>query len=343
MLAALFQLKLSQWWHPEQLAAHQLQQLRSLVAFAVQQVPHYRSLIGAALPAVLRDPRALTWENFADWPILDRAGLRDYGANLLAANLPQDHGGKSWMFTAGSTGAPLRCAVTTVAHFFRSALLMRGQFWHDLDFALTMAEIRPGLASGGAPGWGAAPNVAYPTGPSVTLPASTDTDAQLDWLIARSPGYLASTASNLRALLLRSRETGRVPHGLDALLSSAEPLAPDLRQLARELWGTRVIDTYSCAEAGVLALQCPRRDHFHVQAETAIVEILDEAGRACAPGQTGRVVVTDLVNFGMPLIRYAPGDYAEAGAPCDCGRGLPVLTRIAGRGPDGAARAAAGN
>jgi phenylacetate-CoA ligase len=45
----------------------------------------------------------------------------------------------------------------------------------------------------------------------------------------------------------------------------------------------------------------------------------------------GRVVVTPLHNFAMPLVRYALGDYAEAGPPCPCGRGLPVLRRILGR------------
>ena len=52
---------------------------------------------------------------------------------------------------------------------------------------------------------------------------------------------------------------------------------------------------------------------------------------ACAPGQIGRIVVTSLHNFAMPLIRYDIGDFAQVGEACDCGRGLPVLTRILGR------------
>src|SRR5262249_34738987 len=48
-------------------------------------------------------------------------------------------------------------------------------------------------------------------------------------------------------------------------------------------------------------------------------------------GEVGRVVVTTLRNFAMPLLRYVIGDYAEVGALCDCGRGLPVLKRILGR------------
>ena len=59
--------------------------------------------------------------------------------------------------------------------------------------------------------------------------------------------------------------------------------------------------------------------------------ILDEDDRPYAPGQVGRVVVTSLHNFAMPIIRYAIGDYAEVGAACDCGRGLPVIARVTGR------------
>jgi phenylacetate-CoA ligase len=65
--------------------------------------------------------------------------------------------------------------------------------------------------------------------------------------------------------------------------------------------------------------------------EVIHVEILGSDGLACAPGEIGRVVVTPLYNYAMPLLRYELGDEAEVGAPCACGRGLPVLSRIVGR------------
>ena len=68
-----------------------------------------------------------------------------------------------------------------------------------------------------------------------------------------------------------------------------------------------------------------------MQAEQGLVEILNERGEDCAPGEIGRVVVTPLANFAMPLLRYDIGDYAEVGDPCPCGRGLPVLRRVLGR------------
>jgi phenylacetate-CoA ligase len=331
MMAAQFQLEHSQWWPASQLAAHQLEQLRALVAFTVRQVPHYRALISTHLPALLADPHVLTWGDFARWPILKKADLREQSSALLAADLPRDHGAMSWRFTSGSTGTPVRCAATTVSHFFRSALILRNQLWHELDFSLKYAEIRPETSAGRFQSWGPAPSVAYETGPSVALPVATDIAEQLDWLMAEAPGYLHSNASNLRALLLRSRQTGQVPVGLDAVISYAETMPADLRALTRELWNTRLIDVYSCTETGVMALQCPQHDHYHAQSELVILEVLDEDGLPCPPGNVGRVVVTDLVNFAMPLIRYELGDYAEAGVPCDCGRGLPVIARVMGR------------
>jgi phenylacetate-CoA ligase len=61
------------------------------------------------------------------------------------------------------------------------------------------------------------------------------------------------------------------------------------------------------------------------------LEVLDDKGEPCAPGQSGRVIVTPLHNFACPLIRYELGDYAEVGPACGCGRGLPVIRRILGR------------
>ena len=75
----------------------------------------------------------------------------------------------------------------------------------------------------------------------------------------------------------------------------------------------------------------PDHEHYHVQSEGVFVEVVDDRGRPCAPGEVGRVLVTPLHNLAMPLIRYDIGDAVELGPPCPCGRGLPVLRRILGR------------
>jgi phenylacetate-CoA ligase len=81
-------------------------------------------------------------------------------------------------------------------------------------------------------------------------------------------------------------------------------------------------------------VQCPEFDHYHIQSESVLLEILDDAGDPVKPGELGRVVVTPLHNFATALLRYEMGDYAEVGEPCPCGRGLPVIKRILGRARD---------
>jgi phenylacetate-CoA ligase len=154
---------------------------------------------------------------------------------------------------------------------------------------------------------------------------------QVELLEARSPHYLAIYPSNVRTLCRYARRRPvRLPD-LRAVLTFGEPVPEDVRAACRETWGVPVHDIYCCEELGYIAAQCPRYEHYHVPSETVLVEILDEQGRPCAPGQLGRVVLTSLHSFAMPLIRYAIGDYAEVGGPCPCGRGLPVLQRIPGR------------
>ena len=66
-------------------------------------------------------------------------------------------------------------------------------------------------------------------------------------------------------------------------------------------------------------------------AENIIVEIIN-AGRHCGEGEMGEIVVTELNNYALPLIRYRLGDYTiYSGTSCDCGRQLPVIKDIIGR------------
>jgi phenylacetate-CoA ligase len=92
-----------------------------------------------------------------------------------------------------------------------------------------------------------------------------------------------------------------------------------------------VSDLYSANEVGYVALQCPQSGLYHVQAEDVLVEVIGDDGHRCTTGESGRVVVTSLHNFAMPLLRYDLGDYATVGGPCSCGRTLPTLEGILGR------------
>ena len=323
--ALLFQMEHSQWLPEAQLRERQLGQLRLLLRHVQSTVPHYTDTLRGV------DIDGLGWESFQALPLLTRKILQSEFDTLRSTAPPPGHGAVVQGQSSGSTGMPVRFLQTAVTQFFWNALTLREHLWQQRDFSGKLAAIRIKVDEGRWPDWGLPAAAVFRTGPGATLNVRTDVDQQLDWLLREDPDYLVTHASNLHALAESSLKRGiRLPR-LRQARSYSEALRPDLRERVRQAWGVEVADGYSCEEAGNIALQCPNHEHYHVQAESLLVEILDEAGKPCKPGETGKVVVTTLHNFAMPLIRYALGDYAELGAPCDCGRGLPVLARIHGR------------
>ena len=182
-------------------------------------------------------------------------------------------------------------------------------------------------------GWGPPIDTVYDTGPLGMMALQEDIAVQAEFLVAHNPAYLLSLPSNLIALCRHFARSGVELPALREVRSYGEALSQEVRDACREQWGVPVTDTYSSQELGYLAIQCPTAERYHVMSELFLVEILDEEGRPCGAGETGRVVATDLHNYGMPLLRYDLGDYAQVGEPCPCGRGLPVLDRVVGRAP----------
>jgi phenylacetate-CoA ligase len=114
--------------------------------------------------------------------------------------------------------------------------------------------------------------------------------------------------------------------------------------VTREVLATPLVDFYSSQELGYMALQCPESEHYHVLSDSVVLEVVDEQGQPCPPGEPGRVLLTSLHNYATPLIRYDIDDRAVLGERCGCGRGLPVLKQVLGRSrnmislPDGGSK-----
>jgi len=118
------------------------------------------------------------------------------------------------------------------------------------------------------------------------------------------------------------------------VICTAETLRPSQRALFQERFGGEVFNLYCSREHGCVGFECERHDGFHVDAGSVLVEIL-RSGRAAHPGESGEIVTTDLLNYGMPLIRYATGDLAmPSSSPCVCGCALPTFSALHGRVAD---------
>lgn len=116
-------------------------------------------------------------------------------------------------------------------------------------------------------------------------------------------------------------------HRPQALVSTALALAPELARALEARFGCPVLDLYSLNETGPLAVA--QAGVYRLLQPRLYVEVLDEAGRPCAPGVRGEVTVTGGFNPYLPLLRYRTNDFAA----WERRAAGPVLVGLEGRPP----------
>ena len=334
LMAQLYQLEQTQYFPEPLLRARQLQQFVHLARHAAETSEFYAERL-RALGSPVTDP--WTWERFATLPLLTRRQLLTEAPRIHSQRPPQSHGQWHEIQTSGSTGEVVAVRRTGVNQLLWLALSMRDHLWHQRDFRKTLCVVRAGIevrdaaAEAREAGWGPPVSWLHDSGPCYTRPLATDVAELGQWLVEKDPDYLLTYPTALQALVDYFDDGRPRPAKLGEVRTIGETLSPALRERCQAVLGARIVDSYSAQEVGAIALQCPESGLYHTHAESLLVEVLNADGQACAPGETGRVVVTDLHNFATPLIRYELRDYAEVGAACTCGRSLPTLTRVLGR------------
>ena len=154
---------------------------------------------------------------------------------------------------------------------------------------------------------------------------------QVELLNKLKPIYLIMQSSGLEFICLQkiSREAKK---NLRAVQGISNTLTPNMRKQIEGALNVPIQKNCGLSEIGIVATRCPVGGRYHVHEEHCLVEIVDEDCRACAPGSTGRLLVTSLSNYAMPLLRYDADDLAEAvEGSCSCGRTLPTFGPVQGR------------
>jgi phenylacetate-CoA ligase len=332
-------LGLTQWLSPPELEQRQLAQARHLLSHCGRHVPYYAEL----LESHGIDPESIrSLDDFRRIPILSRRTFQERFEDMRAVRLPEGVVALGEDGTSGSCGAPVRVLKTSVFYVWWLACHLRGLEWGGIDPLGSMAAIRPTLTAGTElerfrggvrlPCWEPALDPLIETGPLYVMDISQCPRRQIEWLAEAAPDYLLSHASNLEMLASLLRESPVRPLRLRAVLSISETMTDDARAAVEAAFGAPVRNIYSSAEAGYLASPCPEGHGLHIHAENVLLEVLDEDGRPCPPGQSGRVVLTHLHGLLTPFVRYDIGDVVTPGAgPCLCGRGLPLLAEVEGK------------
>ena len=339
LMALQYQFEHNQWLSAGELRELQFGQFDLLLRHAGATVPFYRERLRGAFSdsQKSKNPIQQIKNIWSQIPLLSRTDLAERHDDLLSTNIPKQHGKVSEKETSGSSGTRLKISDSAANGLFWQAITLREHMWHQRQFSETFVGIRSGRYANNpsevkeSASWGPSTGSVFETGPSASFYNTMPVAEQAKNLQRLNPGYILGYPSNLQILGKYFTQQGIKLSRLRQILTYGEMLLPESRESCMEDWGVKIADIYSCEEVGYIAIQCPDSDHYHIQSEANFVEILNDDGDECEPGEVGRVVVTSLHNFAMPIIRYDIGDYAEVGEACACGRGLPVIKRILGR------------
>lgn len=330
----LQELERSQWWSAEQLRALQEHKLRRLLAHAYAQVPLYRRLWDRA-GVHPQDIQGLA--DLPRLPLVSKATLRQaYPLQAVARNA--DSRQLVPYASSGSTGEPLQFVMSRSEKGLRWANMFRCWGWAGLRQGLRCANVKDGHALG-----------TFQNGPlrsaeqrltnMLNLSAYAVHDERLEQALAAllrfrpkfMLGYPATVFRLAQALAERGQQ---LP--LQGVITSGEVLFPFQRAAIERQFGCPLFDFYG-GEGMDVAMQCGHGPWYHINAESVIAEVLDEAGQPAPAGQEGQIVLTNLNNLAMPFIRYAIADQGALLPPeqrCPCGRGLPLMAHVTGRSSD---------
>jgi phenylacetate-CoA ligase len=329
-LGHLAQLEQTQWLSREELDRLETRSLIELLSYAGEHVPYYSELFRKHR----FEPRGVrSRADLAELPLLTREIVRERYADLVD---PAHRGKNIKKGTSGSTGKPLKFEYSKGSECWRQAVKVRGYGW---------AGYRPGRKTFF---YWAAVSAAAPS-----LKIRLDRALKRETFFDSMKQDLAARRSALE-LLRRTRPALVVcytqacaqfarwinDNGLRdwddiPVICAAEAVLPADRAVLRRAFGPDIFESYGSRETMLMAAECEHHAGMHLSEENLLLELVRD-NKTIGSGETGEVVITDLHNFGMPMIRYVNGDLAVMAAEgrCGCGRALRRLERVDGRRAD---------
>jgi phenylacetate-CoA ligase len=329
-LRVLRELERSQWLPLETLKARQDERLKQMLRYAAAHSPYYERVFRE-----LRfDPDHFQLPDFQALPLLTKAIIRSSTDEILSREFAR--GALGYHKTGGSTGVALTTYFDRDWREIRAADTLRSDQWAGCFHGMKVASL-----------WGNPPRPKTLKGHVrallydrlIYLDTIDLNDRSIGEFIKRwrrgKPEILFGHSHSLYMLaryVLEKRISDLRPRGI---ISTSMMLLANERPVIESAFGCKVTDRYGSEEVSLIACECERHQGMHLNIEHLYIEFLRPDGTAAAPGAEGAIVITDLVNRGMPFIRYRIED---VGVPsdrrCACGRGLPLMERVTGRVAD---------
>lgn len=325
VFADLAVLREAQWHDPAAITKRQLERFCAVAEAGIQSFDFYRNMVAEAGVSV-RDIQTL--EDLARWPLMTKSelnravqDLRGFGHKLPAHTL---------RMTGGSTGDP--CLVLTDRTASSRSLAARALFQEWYGIRIGDRQIRLWGHPLDADSWREHLKDRILNRMRLdSLALGKDNFSEtFDRIIRFGAEYLYGYASLVALFVdgLRDADIEKMQAGLKAAITTSETMSDAQRRKLQDRLGRPIVDEYGCSEVDIISFCCPEGSR-HTAAENVLVEIVCTGDE---PEGFGRVVVTDLNNTLMPVIRYCVGDLVPLTRPaCTCGRGWPCIGPVLGR------------
>ena len=332
LLRNLAEFERTQWYSFEQLKEYQNEQLNKLLRHASQHVPYYRKILQEC--GVLREGNIIDLDKFSEIPFLTKSIIREHFEELKSDDLDR----RDWFqnTSGGSTGEPV--------------IFIQDRGYTNRSHAKTILSKKMAgkdLCEPEIDLWGSTRDLFRETKGLRTKidnfimnrrlfncfkMSQEDMREYIRQINLVRPKLIFAYAQSAYELGRFSLEQSLPIEGVGAVMTSANTLYPFMREIITQAFHAPVFNHYGSREVGSIATECEAHLGLHVHMETQFVEIINDQGRPCKPGEEGEIVITNLINYAMPLIRYRIGDRGIwSSQKCICGRGSSLLKTITGR------------
>lgn len=310
----------------KQLFEIQEKKLKMLLRHAYDNVEYYHSKFNSV---GLKPDDIRNAEDLRKLPITTKEDIRkNFPMKITARNINLYKCAR--YSTSGSTGMPLEVVVDPVGNDYRAAVFGRPFFECGLRIRDKMMLVGDARRFPKELTWFQKfgfLNRRY-------FSAAEPVKLHLPRILEYKPNAIYAYSSYLFILAEAFQKLGTKHLFPRLIFATAEVINEQQRQFIESTLGTKVFDLYGCVETERLGWECEEHSGYHMDIDSDVIEFIKH-DEAVSPGEKGKIIVTCLFNYAMPLIRYEIGDIGiPLNEKCNCGRGLPLMGKILGRQND---------
>ncbi len=320
-----------QWLPVDVLKKHQLAKLRDILIHSYETVAFYQE----RFKTVGFNPYRLSNLNqLQSIPLLTKKDIIDNTEKMISKNYPVDK--LIPACTGGSTGTQLHFYTDRKSVNQKNACAWHFNKWANWDIGFPVAAL-----------WGNPPKAktlkakirskfltrfTYLN----TIDMSPATMESFIKKINRLGNYILYGHSHSQYLLAKFiKDNGIDVNKASGIVATSMMLMQNERDVIEEVFNQPVTDRYGCEEVSLIGAECKNHDGMHLNINHLVIEFIKSDGKPAMVGEAGKIIVTDLTNYGMPFIRYEVGDIGvPSRRKCSCGRELPLMAHVSGRTAD---------